>query len=154
MDAVPMVGCSIAVVLGRQPALPSIKASSFEENTWLMSRMMMNSSPRRPMPWISSVRQRMAMRGGGLICAGFQFDHLVDAVGNAADDGGLAIQLQFHDNDAGVDGVRRGGQPEFQPEIHHGMALPRTLTTPRIYSGAVGTRVIWVRSSTSRTWRR
>ncbi len=44
------------------------------------------------------------------------------------------------------------GRPNFDRRSTTGMALPRTFTTPRMYSGAVGTLVIWVRSRTSRTW--
>jgi len=51
--------CSATVSLAR--------ASSSDEKTRFTSRMMMNSSPRFPIPWMNSVRQRIAIRGGGSI---------------------------------------------------------------------------------------
>jgi hypothetical protein len=45
-------------------------ASSSEEKTAFISRMMMKSSPRRPIPWMNSVRHRMAIFGAGSILPG------------------------------------------------------------------------------------
>jgi len=43
------------------------------------------------------------------------------------------------------------GSPNFIRKSTAGVACPRTFTTPRMYGGAAGTRVICETSSTSRT---
>lgn len=70
--------------------------------------------------------------GRGIDGIGVELDDFVDAIGDAADDGAFAVQGDFHDDDAGMDGILDAGRPNFWRRSATGMALPRTFTTPRM----------------------
>jgi hypothetical protein len=71
-----------------------------------------------------------------------KFNDFMDAVGNAAQDRVLTIELEFHNDDAGMDPSVPFGKPKRRRRSTTGVDWPRTLTTPRIQVGAVGTLVI------------